>query len=153
MYYFAAENQNNVTAVAFTVHIRSAGAKGYVKAEEDKVIPYNEIVVNLGKSFDGRKSVFTCPIKGVYAFWFTFRHGKAFNQYPRIAQLMLNDEVITEVECVSSYDQPMDMMCGNSAIIKCPASGKVFVKASRYSLLIPPSSRHSNIFTGFLLNT
>lgn len=117
------------------------------------VVPFNNIITNLGSHFNTATSKFTCPIRGVYGFWFTIFTDEISSKDSRrpetIGALKIDSADVAVFHCHNYGSSDVEMMCTNSAVSQCDKGSQVWVGINSNSQIY---GGRETTFSGFLIN-
>ena len=134
--------QLEIPKIAFTVRDleRYDGFRGY------DVVPFNNVVFNIGGHFSSAKHSFVCPVHGIYVFHVTFITAKDFIDN---LELRKNNARVIDVWAYY-YDSHYYGSGSVSIVLECFKHDDVRVVTGRSGSILANDFKH--VFSGFLLN-
>ena len=119
--------ENSVdTLVGFTAYLNH----NVDHLEIDQTVVFNQILFNDGDGYNHATGIFTCPVNGVYLFYFEVGSG---SQHQIVAKLVVNGDNQVGAIADSEYHAYHEAQGSNMAILKLSAGAHVWVENYRWS--------------------
>ena len=96
----------------------------------DQTIVFNQILFNDGSGYNHATGIFTCPVSGVYLFFFDVGSGSA---HQIVARLVVNGLNKVGAIADSAFHTYHEAQSSNMAILKLSAGAHVWVENYRWS--------------------
>eukprot|EP00062_Callorhinchus_milii_P027817 gi/632991579/ref/XP_007884692.1/ PREDICTED: cerebellin-1-like [Callorhinchus milii] len=129
--------------VAFSA-VRNTNHESSHNGNHSEVIHFDRVIVNIGRYFDGDRSVFTAPRRGVYSF--TFHVVKVYNRQAIQVSLMLNTQPV-----ISAFAGDQDVTreaATNAGLMLMEMGDEAYLALQRGTLT---GGWKYSTFSGFLL--
>ena len=110
---------------------------------ENEIVPWKDLITNVGGHYNIQSYSFVCPVKGVYVFSASVLTN---GDYIRV-EILKNQEYLVGIRAENSdYD-----MSSSSGVIECDAGDVVWCRVG-FGGYFRSHTHDDNVFSGYLLN-